>query len=346
MVNYKDSFFLLNRRIKRFYLALGSILFSIGGGALFYVQHEGYSWTNAFYMAIITLSTTGFMEVMPLSETGRIFTSVYILVNLGLIAFGVTTLTAYFFEGELRNIFKRIMKGREVQKLKNHVIICGYGRNGSQVCEEFLAAGQDFIVIEKDPEVIKTIPDHPKYNSIQGDASLDEILRLARVEYAKAIITTLPKDADNVFISLTVRELNPKVQVIARSNEPHSEKKLRIAGASQVVRPDALGGSYMAHLVIRPVVIEFLELLNGLDAHSNLHLEEFSITDFKKEFQNKTIRELDIRKRTGVTVLGYKHPERGFLFTPSTSLTLNQDSFLILLGSEDAIANFFRLFKK
>ncbi|BDD11296.1 potassium transporter TrkA [Fulvitalea axinellae] len=329
-----------SKRLRRFYLACGCIVASIGTGTTFYIYHEGFTPANAVYMAIITLSTVGFGEVEPLSEVGRIFTSGYIVVNLVIIAFGISTMAGYIFEGELRTIFRSIMTGNEVNKLKGHIIVCGYGRNGMKTCEEFRMAGKRFVVIENDPDICHALTEDPRFNVITGDATVEDTLRMARIDSATALITTLPKDSDNVYISLTSRELNRDLMIIARANEESAERKLKLAGANRVVKPDALGGSHMAKLVTQPVVIEFLDLLNGLSTETDMRLEEFAYGLFKKEYMGKTLRELDIRRNTNVMVIGYKHPEKGFLFTPSTSLKLNQNSVLILMGDEESLKKF------
>ena len=333
----------IRKKLNRIYLAISILILSITTGWLFYMWVEDFTAIDAFYMAIITLSTVGYGEVEGLSQEGRLFTSFYIIGNMIFLAFGLSILAGAFFEGEIKNIFRAYITNREVKKMKGHVILCGYGRNGAKACEEFIKSNQEFVIIEKDTSVLETIPKEKPYNVILADATLDESLNLAAISKAKAIITTLPSDADNVFISLTAKELNPKIEVVARANEERSERKLRRAGASKVVKPDALGGVHMAQLITKPVVIEFLDLLNGLSS-TDLILEEFSSKEFKLLYRNKTLRELDIRKKTNAMVIGFKNSNKGFVFTPSSNTKINEESVLILLGKSSDINRFKELY--
>lgn len=289
-------------------------------------------------MTIITLSTVGFKEVEPLSDSGKLFVAVYILLNIGIFAYVVSTITTYIFGGEFQKIFKNIMFGREVKKLKNHVIVCGYGRHGSRACQELKKNNTDYVIIEKDPQKLE-FPDGEKSPVINGDATLDDILSKAAIINARALITTLPHDADNVYIALTAKELNPNLLVISRATDHNSEKKLYRAGADKVVLPDILGALHMANLITRPNVIEFLEILNGV-RDSELKLEEFEYSQLKDKYKDKTLKELDISKITGATVVGVKDHEQGFLFGPKHDTQIGQKDVLILLGSEDSLRRF------
>ena len=327
------------KSIRRLVLAVSVSFVSLLIGALGYTFIEQYSLMDGLYMAVITLSTVGFSEVRPLSTGGRIFTTLYIISNLVIFAYVVSVFTTYVFEGELKYIFKKFMIGREVQKLKNHVIVCGYGRNGRKACEELAASGRDFVVVEHDQDKVANFPERKHYFLVLGDGTLDETLKNAGVEKAETIITTLPADANNVFICLTAKELNPEINVIARASEENSEKKLYRAGAGHVVKPDNLGGVYMAQLITKPEVIEFLELLNGT-GEVNLSLEKFSFEKLKDEYKHMTIRDLDIRKHTGVNIIGIKDPEKGFIFSPDVNEVLKEGAILIVVGSNPNLEKF------
>ncbi|MDR6237621.1 potassium channel family protein [Aureibacter tunicatorum] len=318
---------------------------SITTGVCFYHFYEDYSFIDAVYMTAITISTVGYSEINELSPEGRMFTSVYVFFNLMVFAFSISTLTAYLFEGEFKKIYKIFMIGMDVKKLKNHVIVCGYGRNGVKACEELANSNTDFVVIENNQELIKETVNSNKINFIYGDATLDETLHSAQIQHASAIITTLPRDAENVFITLTARELNPEINIIARAHEENTEKKLTRAGANHIVKPDTLGGMTMAMLITKPVVIEFLELLNGM-SHNEMVLEEFNHSEFKDEFKELTLRELDIRKKTNVMVIGLKDNNKGFIFTPSSAMKMKDDSYLILLGKEENIEKFKKVYSR
>jgi voltage-gated potassium channel len=324
--------------LRKFIIAALLLVVSITVGILGYILVEDYNLVDSFYMTVITLSTVGFNEVKPLSSAGKVFATVYILFNIGIFAYIVSTLTTYLFEGELQKIYRNIMFGREVKKMKNHVIVCGYGRNGSRACQEFIKNATPFVIIEKDSTVVEFSRDN-QYPVIVGDATSDDILIEAGIHKARALITTLPHDADNVFITLTAKEINPTVKVIARASDLNSEKKLMRAGANRVVLPDILGGIHMAHLVTKPYVVEFLEILNGA-GEGPLKLEDYTFEQLKEEYQNKTLSDLKILETTGATVVGIKNDEKGFIFGPGHNAVVGDRDVLILLGSEESLKKF------
>ncbi len=317
---------------------------SISIGLVGFMLLEQYTLLEAIYMSIITLSTVGFHEIRPLSDGGRVFTIVYIILNLGIFAYFVSVFTSYFFEGEFRKLYQNYMSGREVKKLKEHVIVCGYGRNGMKACDELTKWKKTFVLVEKEKAKLDAMQQSEgKFHFVCGDATVEDTLIQAGIEQASFIITTLPKDTDNVYIVLTARELNPNITIIARASEENSEKKLRIAGAHRIVRPDTLGGLHMAQLVTKPDVIEFLDVLHGL-TKDQLSLEEVKFQELKEEFKFKTIRELDIRKKTGITVVGYKDDKKGFLFNPSPDTVVGPEDVLIILGEPGGIEEFRKLY--
>jgi voltage-gated potassium channel len=300
---------------------------------------DDYTLMDAFYMSMLVISTVGFQEVSPLSDAGKVFTSFYLIFNFASLAYAISVITIYVFEGEFRQVFKGYLISKKVKKLNNHVIVCGYGRNGAKACDELLKSKQQFVVIESNVETLKFIPEDASFEVITGNALDEEVLILAGIARAKALIISLQNDADNIVIALTARELNPAVQIVSKASHDSSEKKLHSAGAKSVVKPYSLGGIHLANLVTRPYVIEFLELITGVGDH-NLKLEEFTFRDLKDEYQNKTIKELDIRRQTGATVIGLKDPEKGFIFNPDSDFVISVDDVLILFGSDESIANF------
>ncbi len=330
---------LLQRSIRKLVFATILFIISMIVGTIGYVTIEGYALIDAAYMSILAFSTVGFNEVQPLGPSGKTFSILYITMNLGIFAYIVSVLSSFLFEGELRKIFKNIASTREMKKLNDHIIVCGFGKNGAMACEELSAAGKDFVVIERDTNVIEEVPEAKKFRFIHGNAILDEILLEAGVDRASIIITALREDSDNVFITLTARELNPKIKVIAKATEINSEKKLYRAGAAHVVMPDYLGGTHMAHLITKPYVIEFLDLISGVGG-SRLELEEVSYDHLKPHFRDKTLRDLDIRNVSGATVIGFKDDIKGFLFNPHSSKQISEGDVLILLGETENIQRF------
>lgn len=330
---------ILTPRLKRvlisFLMVVGSILIGVAG----YTSISGYSLGDAFYMSMITLSTVGFGEVLPLDTAGRIFTAFYILLNIGIFAYAISALSSFLLEGELNKILKNYQSEKEMSKLKDHVIVCGYGRNGKKAAEELSVSGKTFVVIEKDPNMGEELSKLEEGAFIIGDATLDAVLEKAGIDRAECIISTLPNDSENVFITLTAKELNPKVLIISRANEENSEKKLYRAGAHHVVMPDTLGGLHMARLLTKPYVIEFLDLLSGA-GKEKLMLEEIPYADLKAEFKDQSIRDLDIRRFTGATIIAVKDNVEGFIFNPNSTLNIRDNNVLILLGTEREIHRF------
>jgi voltage-gated potassium channel len=329
--------------IQKLIFAVGLMIISILLGSLGFHLIEGYTWIDSFFMAVITISTVGFATIDPLEPMGKIFASLYIILNLVIFAYVISVLTSYLFEGGLRNIFRKFIIDREVNKMKDHVIVCGYGRNGSMACKELKLSRKDFVVIENDEDIINSLPDDGSIHLVVGDATDDDILKLAKIDVASYIILTLPRDSDNVFITLTARELNPDIHVIARASDPNSEKKLIRAGAHNVILPDVLGGLHMSQLITKPYVIEFLDLLNGVSSQE-LHLEEIEFEDIKSEFHNKTIGDLDVRAKSGVSIIGVRRGEKGFAFNPGPDTIINMGSILIVLGNNNQIEMFSDLY--
>ena len=315
------------------------IFLSLLGGVMGFMVIEGYSLTEAIYMTSITVSTVGFNEVNPLTENGRLFTSIYILLNLGIFAYVVSTVTTYIFEGELQSFLKRYQVDKKIKKLKNHVIVCGYGRNGMRACEELFSEHVDFLIIEQNQKTLDLIPKKYPYHPIIGDATHDEVLKNAGIMDARALITTLPRDSDNVYITLSAKELKKDIFIVSRASEEYSETKLTRAGADKVIMPDAVGGMHMAQLITKPYVIEFLDLLSGA-SNTKLSLEEYKQQDLKSEYQNKSIRNLDIRKVTNATIVGLKRKDKGFMFNPAPDTKLTEGDVLILLGEHVDLIRF------
>ncbi len=341
------DFFRVWQQLKLSKLAFGLILLTISVifGQAGFIYLEGYSPLEALYMTVITLSTVGFSEVKPLSTNGRIFTVFYILFNLGIFAYALSIFTTYIVEGEFRQLFNTYLTSKRVQRMNNHIIVCGYGRNGVRTCSELLKGNRAFVLVEQDADLVEEFPGDARFQYLIGDATTDDTLLAAGIERAEALITTLPRDADNVFITLTARQLNPKVYIIARVSDESSETKLYRAGADKVVMPDAIGGIHMAQLITKPDVIEFLNLLTGVSSE-HLRLEDFTYEEFKDEYKGKTIRELNIRKRSGVTVIGFKNKLTGFAFNPPGDLRLSQGDTMIIIGNVKDVESFKSHFAK
>lgn len=313
--------------------AIVVITVSLASGIIGFMLIEGYKLTDAFYMTVITISTVGYQEVQPLSEAGRMFTAVYIFFNLGIFAYILSVISTYVFEGEIRQMFTNYRLLRKMKNLKGHVIVCGFGRNGSKACEELLAGKHTVVIIDSNESVIENevLKSSSEVLFIKGDATHDDVLKNAGIENARALISTMPKDSDNVFVTLTARQLNPSVNIISRASEETSESKLIRAGANKVVMPDAVGGRHMATLVTKPDVVEFIEMMNGIGEDS-LRLDNINYYQLKDEWKDKSIGELDIRKKTGAMVIAIKD-QFGFTMNPQANKSLLEGQTMIVLGS-------------
>jgi len=332
--------------IRKLLIAIGLTFLVIISGVIGFMQLENYNLREAFYMTIITISTVGFKEVRDLSPNGQVFTAFFIMFNLLTFAYLISTISAYLFEGELHAIFKIYMINQDLKKVENHIIVCGFGRNGSKACEELLAAKETVVIIEMNEALVKEKAALIKnLDIVMGDATQDEILQKAGIERAKAIITTLPKDADNVFVTLTARELNQRIRIIARASDKSTESKLIRAGADSVVMPEEIGGIHMANLVIRPDVIQFLEMIDGLGP-SKLRLEELDYRDFRPELKGKTLEQLNVRHKTGATVIGLKNRDNDFMVSPDLKKQLNDGEILLVLGTNKQINAFINQFRR
>ena len=330
-------------QINKLFYALSLLLFSLVMGTLGFILLEGYDFGDAFYMAVITLSTVGFTEVKELSSPGRLFTSIYILMNLGILTYAVSVLAAYLFEGKLRLIYKNYMVDLGISKLKNHVIICGYGITGRQAQRELEKIGKPVVVLEKEARVFKNIPENASFHMLEGDATIDSKLKLAGIERAAVIMITTSSDADNVFITLTARELQPNIKIYSRASAIETEKKLFRAGADQVINSARHGGSYMAQMVSNPVVIEFLNMLTG-ETKQQYHLKTLGYQELKPSFQNKSLRALNISEITGCTVVGVKDDIKGLIPSPPPDTFIGEEDTIILLGDDEQLGKMLQHF--
>ena len=311
-------------------LIIGTMVFGIAG----YMLIENYSFSEAFYTTIIILSTVGLGVVHTLSDAGRWFTVILIIVSIGIFAYGVSLITSYIMEGELQRYFKYRKVLKMIDKLQNHIIVCGYGRNGKQACEQLWSHNHPFVVIENSEKAIAELREQEDFLFIEGDATRDEILLEAGIDKAQALITTLPNDAANVFVVLTARELRPEMKIISRASEDTSEGKLRRAGANNVIMPDKIGGTHMATLVTRPDVLEFIDHITG---RINIRLEEIKCNHLPAHLQGKTIKELEIRNKTGANVIGYKTGNGEYIINPGPETLMKPDSKLFVLGTKEQV---------
>jgi len=314
------------------YLALGLLVAVIAIGITGYSIIEDFSFTDAFFMTIITVATVGFKEVHPLSTAGMYFTVFLIITSFGIFAYAVSTLTRYVIGGAIGHYYKNRKVRNRIQQLKNHVIVCGYGRNGSQAVAELIDHNVPIVIIENNENTMEQILEIPELLYVHGDATQDDILKSAQTEKARALITTLPTDADNLYVVLTARELNPNMTIISRANKENSDIKLKRAGATNIIMPDRIGGQRMAKLVAQPDVVEFLDYIM-LQSAENVALEEVSCSKLNSCFEGKSIRELDIRNESGANIIGLKRTDNTFIINPLPEIQLSSLDKLFVLGT-------------
>ncbi len=327
----------------KIYISLGLLLLIVCTGVFGFIGIEGYNFLDAFYMTIITVATVGFQEVHPLSANGRLFTAFLIIISFGTFAYAIASISKYVIDGEFKHYYKNYKLLTAIGKIENHVIICGYGRNGRQAAHVLKKHDTRFVVLEINKEIVSSVNHKYSHLMMEGDATLDEVLLKAGITRAKALITTLPVDAHNVFIVLSARALNPNLVIISRASEDNSDKKLKIAGADNVIMPDKLGGAHMASLVMKPDVMEFVDYITG-QGDDNIRLEEITFENMSLEFQNKTISDLEIRNKSGANIIGFKTAHGDYIINPSADTKIIPDAKLFVLGTTDQINKLKELF--
>ncbi len=315
----------------------------ISTGVFGYMIIEEFDMIDSIYMTIITLTTVGFGEVHPLSPKGKIFTAVLSFISLGFFAYSISLITTYFVEGQLTNLV-RGYKIKKHTKMKDHVIVVGIGRNGQQVIAELTAHNYSFVIIDNKQNVLQHYSGKP-IRFVEGDATEDATLEKAGIINARAIISTLPNDADNLFVALTAKTLNPDIIIVTRSSNESNEKKLRAAGVKSVVMPEKLGGAHMAKLIARPDVVEFLEHLS-IRGEDPTNLEEIECKNLPDEFINRTIYEIGVRKKSGANIVGFKTPEGKYIINPTPDTKVIPHSKLFVLGTREQIQSMKKIIRE
>lgn len=304
-------------------------------GTIGFMLVEGWSFFDSFYMTIITISTVGFNEVNELSVGGKLFTSFLIITSFGIFAYAVSAITSYIVGGEYKAYFQEFKALKTAQNMKNHTIVCGYGRVGKQAAHDLRFYKKSFIIVERDQE----ITEDTQYNDvdfIRGDSTEDPVLLKASIKSADALITALPKDADNLFVVLSARELNPKLKIISRASSYSSMRKLRIAGADNVIMPDTVGGAHMASLVVNPDIMEFMDLIK-VSGKAAVNLEEIEFQELPEDVKYTTIGDLQDRSFSGCNVIGYRTEDGEYIINPATDLKILPNSKLFVLGNPEQI---------
>ncbi len=328
--------------IRHFKISIGVLMLLLSFGTLGYIAIEGWDTLDALYMTVITLGTVGFREVHDLSAAGKIFTMLLIFFGVGVIGYIVGSLAQIMFEGQFQRIFGRKKVEKAIAALEGHYIICGFGRIGSLICREFAAKPLPFVVVEKDVAMIELMEqDGNPYLFLRGDATADDVLLKAGIRKARGLISVVTSDTENVYITLTARGLNPDLFILARAGEEGSELKLKRAGANKVVSPYLIGGSRMAQAILRPTVVDFIEIATGRE-HMELQMEEILIPS-QSGFAGETLASSGFRKETGVIIVGVKKQSGKMVFNPESHTRIEAHDTLIVLGEPADIQKLDRL---
>lgn len=324
------------RFFARIYYFVFLLILITAGGTVGYMIIEDWSFADSFYMTVITMSTVGFGEVNDLTVYGKFFTAFLIVSSFGTFAYAVTSITTYLVGGEYKRYFKYYKTMKDLSILNDHVIICGYGRVGKQVAEDLQAHGTNFVVIEQNEIIIESLKEQKGLLFLHGDSTNDEILKLAHIDSAKAIITCLPKDADNTYVVLSAREFKKNILIVSRASSAAAVSKLKMAGANNVIMPDTIGGSHMASLIANPDVMEFLDMIR-VQGYRGANIESIGYDELPQKLQGMTIEDLDAQKITGVRIIGYKSANGEYFVNPEGSITVEPGSRLFVLGTTDQI---------
>lgn len=317
-------------------IGIGVLLTLIVVGTVGYYIIEGWEIIDCLYMTIITITTVGFKEVGPLSQGGKIFTMGLIITSISSLAYVGINLARFVFDGDLANYIKTYRVDKKIAKLKNHVIIVGFGRNGEQAAIELAEHGVEFVIVDKRDNVVTRIRENRELLYIKGDATHEEVLEKAGIYEARALIATTPNDADNVFVVLTARSMNPGLTVISRASEMGSQMKLKRAGATNVIMPERIGGQRMAKLVHQPDVVEFFESIL-LQKTQDVSLEEISCRNLGQQFVGKSILHLRIRELSGANIVGIKTGGARYIFNPDPKMIISRNDQLFVLGNPEQI---------
>ncbi|MCP4251872.1 MAG: potassium channel protein [Candidatus Scalindua sp.] len=318
-------------------LIISLILFIIVllSGTAGYYFIEGWEVFDSLYMTVITLSTVGFHEVEPLSKSGKAFTIGLIFFSLGVVAFAVNYGLKAIFEGEIQDVFGRRKLKKTLESLQNHYIVCGYGRMGKVICNELKQKGIQSVIVEKEHRELDADDD---VIIVYGDATRDDLLKSVGIEKAKGLISVLDSDAQNLYVVLSARGLNKKLFIVARANEEGADYKLTRAGADKVVSPYHIGGIRIAHTILKPTVVDFLEL-TAKAGNMEIQIEEVVVEE-ASALAGKTIKDADIRAKNWVVIVALKKNNGKILFNPRANTMIEVGDKVAVIGEPEHFTQF------
>jgi voltage-gated potassium channel len=312
---------------RRLWLGIGAIAGVLMAGTAGYLL-LGFPLLDALYQTVTTVTTVGFREVQPLSETGRVFTMVLILVGVATVLYTFSLLMGALIEGQVRELFGRRRMERQISRMSGHVIVCGFGRVGRNIADYVSKAEQAVVVVDRDAQRVLSVP----YPVVVGEATEDRVLYEAGIQRARVLVTALTTDADNLFVTLSGRAIRPDLFIVARARLEDSENKLTRAGADRVVNPQSIGGQRMAAFVLQPHVAEFLDVVMH-DGTLEFRLEEVALPA-GSPLAGASLRDAHIRDRTGALILALRDGDGSFTTNPPPETTLAAGQILIAIGTE------------
>ena len=321
-------------RLNRFVFILSAPVLLMAAGTAGYRLVEGWGLFDALYMTVITISTVGFQEVHPLSQAGRVFTMLLTLGGVFTLFYAATELIRLAVSGEMRGVLGRQRMERSLAEIHDHFIVCGLGRMGRLVCQEFSREGLPFVIVDRAPELLADFR-VPHGIPLQGDATSDEVLKRAGVLRARGLVTAAASDADNLFITMSARLLNEKLLIVARAEDEGAEAKLLRAGANRVVSPYVIGGQRVAQAVLRPAVMDFIELATRSE-HLELQIEEAEVRA-GSALAGRDVRESRMRQDLGIILVAIRKPDGRMVFNPEPEARLETGDVLIALGHRDQL---------
>jgi voltage-gated potassium channel len=317
----------------RFLRVIYALLFIIAIGVIGYMIIERWSFVDALYMTVITISTVGYGEVHVLSAVGKAFSIVLIVAGVGVVMYTATMIVQYLIEGRFFNTRRRRRMQEKISKLKNHFILCGYGRVGREVAYVFEQEETPFIVIDINDEAVSNA-NNDGYLYLQGNASSDEIIKEAGIDRAKGLIATMGSDADNIYVTLSAREMRPDIFIIARAFAEESESKLKRAGANRTILPQRLGGRRMAMLAIRPLVVDFIE--SAVQSRGR----EFVLENIKVG-PSSPIVDITVKEALGccgaLAILLVKKKDGNLIPNPPDETLLEFEDELVIIGTREQL---------
>jgi voltage-gated potassium channel len=327
----EQKYLRITKDLKRAIYAFGLVFLS---GSFWYHIVEGWPWLDAVYMCVITLTTVGFGEIRPLGDRGRIFTIALIIAGVITIGYIVNRFTEALIEGYFVEARRRRQQAKFVESLSNHYIICGFGRIGRQIASEFHAEGMAFMIADASSEQVRISQDLG-YTTIQADATLDETLIRMGIAKASCLVAALPSDAENLYIILSAKTLNPQIRAIARASNEEAVQKLQRAGADKVISPYITGAKRMAAAALRPQVLDFLDGI--ITSERSFYMEEFLIDASTCPVAGLSLREARLRFQSGALVLAVRRADGTLIVGPTGETAIMGQDMLICMGTADQL---------